>query len=158
MRKLLFMIPLLLITLAGFSQPFSGFLKPVKDNPALKGLELTDKGFSDNVALIRFTAGVEANQYIYNKVSKSVEQKFFSKAGFGLSYAFYSIREDGTPYSDFSVNALVLTTLADESPQLSFAVTGTFWQYISAGLDFQPSLVGSDYFPLSVLFGAKYKF
>lgn len=158
MRKLLFMIPLLLITLAGFSQGFNGFLKPVKDNPALKGLELTDKGFSDNVALIRFTAGVEANQYIYNKVSKSVEQRFFSKAGFGLSYAFYSVREDGTPYSDFSVNALVLTTLADESPQLSFAVTGTFWQYISAGLDFQPSLVGSDYIPVSVLFGAKYKF
>ena len=152
------MIPLLLITLAGVAQPCSGFLKPVKDNPALKGLDVTNKGFSDNIALIRFTAAVEANQYIYNKVNKAVEQKFFSKAGFGLSYAFYSVREDGTPYSDFSVNALVLTTLADESPQLSFALTGTFWQYISAGLDFQPSLVGSDYFPLSVLFGAKYKF
>ena len=156
MRKLLFMIPLLMITLTGFSQLFSGFLQPVKDNPAFK---VTDgKGFSDNVALIRFTAAVEANQYIYNKVSKAVEQKFFSKAGFGLSYAFYDLREDGTPYSDFSVNALVLTTLQDESPSLSFAVTGTFWQYISAGLDFQPSLIGSDYFPVSVLFGAKYKF
>ena len=156
MKKIIGFLFVLLITISASAQKVSMFNK-IPDN-LFTAEQTADKGFLDNsVILPRFTMGVNGNLLLYNKVTKMFESQQYARAGFGLSAAHYKPGSDGKPFNDWSLNLLVLKPLSPDA-DLSFALTVSAFQFFQAGIDFNPKLIKSDYFPVGPTFGLKYTF
>lgn len=132
MKRIIFVLILVvLLPISAHSQgPFTGFFKPT--NRVLK-FDKSRADFAQDVWLFRPTIAVTAMQFF---IESPVQVASLSQLGTGLSYARYTAKPDGTPYESFGANFLVLFSqdLAGVEPtKLSFAITGTAFQYVSIG-------------------------
>jgi hypothetical protein len=93
------------------------------------------KAVNPSVWLLRPMATITAIQLNWNKVTKQFDASALSSAGLGVSYAHF-VEANGLPYNNFSVNALLLlggNIEATEPASMSFAITGSFMNFVSLG-------------------------
>lgn len=130
MKCLILGLAFVVITLTAYSQEsWRGFFKPVSDDlfvavPGQKALS--------SVWLFRPMVSLSALQFL---LTNPVEVSSFSSLGTGLSFQ-HLISDEGEPYTNYGFNALILFTnkIGDVAPaSLSFAVTGSFLNYVSLG-------------------------
>lgn len=132
-------------------------LAPVPEDLFTREVTADRNFITDSKFLPRFTFGVNGNLLLYNKVLKQFEQQDYARAGAGLSMAHYKPGTDGIPFNDWSINLLVLKALSSDA-SLSYALTISAFTFFQAGIDFNPKLINSDYFPIGPTFGLKYTF
>lgn len=88
---------------------------------------------SSHAWIPRISAGVIANQFVYNKETKHLDMSSFTKVGLGMSYAHF-IPIDGLPYNNYSLNAFVFFPV--EESGLALAATISALEYINAGIGY----------------------
>lgn len=127
--------------------PWKGFFRPIDRSP-YKSIGI-DRALND--WKVRPLVQLTAMQFL---LTSPVTVSSLSSLGTGISYQNI-IEQNDKPYTRFAVNGLMLfTTTGEQSPaSLSFAVTGSFWQYISIGAGY--SLQEKKFF---VLTGVQYSF
>ena len=169
MKKLIIVLCLAVVTIAGFGQGFKGFLFPVEKNtPKVSGLTMTSnvKVTSDstyNTHLIRFDMDVGGVEVLYNKVDNSLIANPFLKVGIGLSYSFFRVT-NGIPFRYLSINGFVFLPITESNQLMSFAATLSSFTLFKlpispgVGLNFTPGYIKSDYFPVGPLVNLKYNF
>jgi hypothetical protein len=132
MKKVILLLLLLGIFAVGQSQNRSkGFFKPVPNDLLTKG----DRALNQSVWLFRPAVTLTAIQLNWNKESKGFDASALSSAGMGVSYAHF-IEANGLPYNNFSVNAVMLLGADIQNPSpatISFALTGTLFEYLNLG-------------------------
>jgi len=165
-KTLLLAFLLLSCTLITQAQPkvnhWDGFFKNVPSElfvpevtvPQLAGEEATV--LTPDVWLFRPAVELSAVQLVWNKESKKFDTGSFTSAGVGLSYQHY-ISNNGEPYNNFGVNALLLfditPTETAESTGIGVALTATAYQYISLGAGYNIT----NKTPM-IIFGVSYNF
>ena len=138
MKKIIIAFVLFTFTLAGFSQSFRGFFKPVTRD-VIQKFGIGENG-AYNTWLIRSKVAVTANKItLSDEEGKIFDMSFFSSTGLGLAMTHYTLLADGTPYSDFGVGlyALLDTQVSEtdiRAISVMAAVTG--WQLVNAGLGY----------------------
>jgi hypothetical protein len=158
---------LLAISLAGFAQgSWDGFFLPVNKNSAIlkeynaEGKLLIKADSTYNIRLFRGAAAVEGVKYLYNKTNKDFVPGSYGKIGVGMSWSFYKIVE-GTPINYLSLNGFVFMPVSSEQ-NLSIAATIALYNVLGFspqfGIDFEPALVNSEFFPVGPLVSLKYNF
>ena len=136
MRKVILILILAMITIVGLSQnPFKGFWKPI-DRSIFQVEYTIDRELkvdeTTSFWLFRPFVSLTAMQFTF---ANPIEVSSLSSLGTGISYSHF-INQNNAPYNNFGINALILFTdqLGGVSPaKLSFAITGSFLQYISIG-------------------------
>jgi hypothetical protein len=134
MKKLITILLFASLTLANYSQ---GFFKPVdrnmftpKDN-ALKTLAITQKWE------FRPAIAISAVQLNWNKDKKQFDASAFNSAGIGIGYQHFIELPDGSPFNNYGFNGILLLGADDilnpTVPTISFAITGSFLQYVNIG-------------------------
>ena len=130
MKRLLLVLTLAVLVTAGFSQ---GLFKPVP-----KDLLSPDnvRALGKSTALIpRFTLGITAQQFSWNKEEGRLEQATLSKVGIGLGIAHYITLADGTLYNDFTVTPLCLfPTTVDSGMTLAAVISALKFANLSPGV------------------------
>ena len=156
MKKYLIVL-LLFISVTSFGQRYRPFLDPISENPYFdKSKDITaDRG--NGIMVVRGAMSLSATQLLYNKVEKYLKPVAFEKLGVGLTYSHYKALSTGEPYNDYSVNGFLFFPL-DGNSSVSFAITGSVYQYFQLGFGFEPKLIKSDYFPVYPFLGLKYNF
>jgi len=132
MKKLIFLL-LLLIPLSGFSQSkFAGFFKPVSNN--LFPLEYSmQPGLKiPGVWLFRPAIELSAVKLTWNGTTKQFDASALDQVGIGIGYQHF-IDNSGTPYNNFGINGLLLFGADKGSGSVAFALTGSFLQYVNIG-------------------------
>ena len=136
MKKLVFLLALIFISLAGFSQVrqdrFKGFFGPVD-----KDLFVAKEGTRALTSVWLFRPIVELTALQFN-LTKPVEVASLSSLGTGISYQHF-VDVDGEPYSNFGVNGLILFSQDPggiEPAKLSFAATVSAFQYVNVGVGY----------------------
>lgn len=130
MKKLIILSFLACLTLAGTSQ---GFFKPVNRNmfvnskTGLRTLEITQKWE------IRPAITITAVQLNWNKLTKQFDASAFNQAGLGIGYQHFIELPDGSPFNNYGLNAILLLGVQESEPGISFALTGSFLQYVNIG-------------------------
>lgn len=130
MKKLIIISFLACLTLAGMSQ---GFFRPVNRNmfantkTGLRTLEITQKWE------IRPAITITAVQLNWNKLTKQFDASAFNQAGLGAGFTHFVELPDGTPFANYGINAILLLGVQEAEPGISFAVTGSFLQYVNIG-------------------------
>jgi len=112
--------------------PLNGFFKPVKLNPAVKGLG-TRAGSS--VWLLRPTVELSALQLVWNKENKAFDTKFINSAGLGVGYQHF-IDNQGEPYNNYGFNALLLFDVVPTettATTVSGAITVSVFELVNIG-------------------------
>ena len=121
------------LTATAFSQKaFNGFFKPV--NKEMFSAPLGDRAIT-STWLFRPVVQLTALQF---NLVKPVEVSSLSSLGTGMSYTHF-IEQNGEPYADFGVNALVLFTQdigGVEPAGMGFALTISALQYINVGVGY----------------------
>jgi len=144
--------------------PWTGFFYSVKDNPALKIDNNKALSVNNTTHLVRFDMNVGGVGYLYNKVEKQLELTSFLKVGMGLSYSFYKVEEGKEPYNYLSLSGFLFLPIPETGQKSSIAVAISAFNMFGLnlspqiGLNFEPSLINSDYFPIAPLVGLKYNF
>lgn len=136
MKKLILLLLVIVSTVTISAQtPFKGFWRPL-DRAAFQTIGTIDQDArtdrNANLWLFRPVVTISAMQFM---LTNPVEVSSFSSLGTGISYQNI-ISQNEKPYTRFGINALILFTqkIGDVEPaSLSFALTGSFWQYISIG-------------------------
>jgi hypothetical protein len=131
MKKLILVLTLLVFTLTSFSQHWDGFFQPVNK----KLLIVPGTRQPATVWLFRPVVTITALQFMFKD---PVEVSSLSSMGTGLSFQ-HLINNDGEPYVNYGFNALLLFTndIGGVAPaSLSFAVTGSFLNYVSVGVGY----------------------
>ena len=128
MKKLIVLLFLVSLTLAGYSQ---SIWKPVP-----KDLLSNDKAFGKSATLIpRFTLGITAQQFSWNKEEKKLEQATLSKVGIGIALANFITLDDGTLYNNFTITALCLfPTVTESGVTLAAVASALKFANISPGI------------------------
>jgi hypothetical protein len=124
MKKVIFLFALLVITVAGFSQSFSGFFKPVTADRIMM-LGAGDRELT-GVVLFRPEFTIAGNVlkplYVDGKFSR-FESSFATRVGLGVSYSLYKL-VDEQPYNVYSFAAqLSLATI--ERPNAGILITAS---------------------------------
>jgi hypothetical protein len=142
MRKALILL-FLVISIAGNSQAFKGFFKPVPSNLLVGSDLMRYKADGLNVTVSKWVMrpAVTLSALQISKSTtpgKQVDVSSLTKAGMGLSYSHF-VQQNGTPYNDFSVNAIFLfdvvpagTTSINLSPVLTLSAL----QFVSVGVGY----------------------
>lgn len=125
MKKIIFLIALLAIAVAGYSQSsFSGFFKPVTTDQ-LVSYGLGGQGLQ-GVVLFRpeFTIAGNVLKPLYiDGVYAGLESSFATRVGMGVSYSLYKLVE-GQPYNVYSFAAqLSLATIEKPNAGLLFTAS-----------------------------------
>ena len=159
MKKVLILFILSAFTLAGFSQGFEGFLKPIDKSIFGQSMASENKGFSLDLAsevssvwIIRKSVAVTAlrmtRDYVMDENGEATDVKKWngklaSAAGVGLSYGNY-ILVDGEPYCRFSADVLLMTTTMINGEEFGLGVGAfvTLWEYFKVGVDYINKQVG----------------
>ena len=133
MKKLLFLIALLCMTLVSVGQGrWDGFFKPVPKDMFNNTKAVSSQWlFRPSVTLTALTFNLK---YTDGKF-EGFGSEFLSKTGAGLTFAHY-IEVDGLPYNNFSISGLVLMP-TDEDPLVSLAVSVTALKYVNVGLGYE---------------------
>ena len=170
MKKISMILVLIALTASAFAQdkPFKGFLLPIEKNPiivntvqAYRDLEVVDSTYS--IRLFRLDMSLGGVQVLYNKVEKKLNPQPFLKVGLGLTYSFYKV-VSGVPINYLSINGVVFLPLTESNQLMSFAFTVSSLRLFKLpispgiGINFTPSYIKSDYFPLAPLLNLKYNF
>ena len=114
----------------GLTASAQGLFKPVPADL----FQTNQKALESSHAWIpRISAGVIANQFVYNKETKHLDMSSFTKVGLGMSYAHF-IPIDGLPYNNYSLNAFVFFPV--EESGLALAATISALEYINAGIGY----------------------
>jgi len=133
MKKLITLLFFVILTITGFSQ---GFFKPVdsemfKNDKGIRVLAVTQKWE------FRPAITISAVQLNWNKGTKQFDASAFNSAGIGVGYQHFVELADGTPFNNFGFNGILLLGADDilnpTVPTISFAVTGSFLQYVQLG-------------------------
>lgn len=133
MKKLIIIIFLASLTLTGMSQ---GFFRPVDKNmfthgkTGLKTLAVTQKWE------FRPAISITAVQLNWNKLTKQFDAAALNSAGLGIGYQHFVELPNGSPYNNYGLNAILLIGADVEQAEpatISFAVTGSFLQYVNIG-------------------------
>ena len=133
--KRLIVILLFFISIAGYSQKWDGFFKPITKNEFLVRSNLADKAVT-NVWLFRPAVTVTAVQLNWDKERKGFDATAFSSAGLGLGYQHF-IDANGDTFNNYGFNALVLfgyDLQTTEPATISLALTGSMFQYLNLGI------------------------
>lgn len=149
-------------------KPFSGFFFDVNQNPLVVKSQGNDlikfrADSSYNIHLVRFNAGLGGVQILYNKATKEFKAEPFAKVGVGLTYSFYSV-SNGEAFNYLSLNGFLFLPMTDLNTTMSVAVTVSAFKLFgtnlspSLGVNFEPSLINSDYVPVGPIFNLKYNF
>jgi hypothetical protein len=154
MKRLILLFGIILISISVSAQYF---WQPVKNHPYFDQKLTKSVDRISGIWLVRLSAGVIADELKYNKVSKVLEQQAFNKMGLGVSWNHYKDNA-GNPYNDFSVNGFLFVPSGATPTNMSIAVTASVFQFLQAGINLEPALFNSDYFPVSLLVGLKYSF
>jgi hypothetical protein len=135
MKKLIFLL-LLLIPVMGFSQnPFKGFFKPIAATTLEGRYSVGALTTSTGQFLFRPAIAITAVQLNWNKVTKQFDASALNQAGLGIGYQHFKT-DNGVIFNDFGFNAIVLLGADMNNPQpanVSFALTGSFLQYVNLG-------------------------
>jgi hypothetical protein len=145
MKKIL-ILAFLCLTVTVSAQRFDHFFGPVPNDLIEKTRGAT------SVWLFRPVVTLTAMQF---ELTKPVTVASLSSLGTGISYQHF-VEADGEPYANFGANLLVLFEqdfAGIEPTHLSFAVTGSLFQYVSVGVGY--SLNSKHFF---VLTGISYSF
>lgn len=157
MKKLLIIL-FLAIGITAYCQdsPFKGFFKPINRALFILPDPTIDRGIrvdeSTNFWLFRPVVSITAMQFLFEK---PVTVSSLSSFGTGVSFQNI-INANAAPYTRFGFNALLLFSqkIGDVEPaSLSFAVTGSFLNYVSVGGGY--SLQAKKFF---ILTGVTYNF
>jgi hypothetical protein len=130
MKKVIILLFFAALTLAGTSQ---GFFRPVDKNmfvnskTGLRTLEITQKWE------FRPAITITAIQLNWNKLTKQFDASAFNQAGLGAGFTHFVELPDGTPFANYGINAILLLGVQEAEPGISFAVTGSFLQYVNIG-------------------------
>ena len=133
MKKITIVLAFIIVVLnvSAQSSAFNGFFRPVKSFP-----KVTTDGFRElevkNFWKVRPILALSAVQF---RLQNPVQVSSFTSMGTGLSYQHF-IEVNGKPYNNVGINALFLYTSDLKEVQnmnLSFAFTGSFWQYFNIG-------------------------
>jgi hypothetical protein len=155
MKRLILGLAFVVITCTAFSQErWRGFFEPVDKSIFIPTqlFPVRADGTAANVWLFRPVVALSALQFMF---TSPVEVSSFSSLGTGLSFQ-HLISNGGEPYTNYGFNALILFTnkIGDVAPaSLSFAVTGSFLNYVSLGAGY--SLQAKKVF---ILTGVTYSF
>jgi len=147
MKKLIVILSLVVLSTTGFSQSFKGFFGPVEKDM----FSASDRSVT-SVWLFRPVVTLTALQFT---LTNPVEVASLNSLGTGISYQHF-IERNEEPYNNLGFNALILFNqdpLGIAPANLSFAVTGNFLQYVSAGVGY--SLAIKKFFLLT---GVTYNF
>lgn len=135
--------------------PFKGFWRPL-NRSVFQSIETIDRGIkvdeTTSLWLMRPVIELSALQFM---LTNPIQVSSLTSLGTGLSYQ-HIINANGKPYTNFGLNALILFTNkvgGIEPASLSFAVTGSFLQYLNVGGGY--SLQAKKFFILS---GVTYNF
>jgi hypothetical protein len=141
MKRIIFLLLLAGIFAATSAQKaHTSFFRPVPSNLftsdvySLKTLE------NASVWLLRPAAGIVATRMTYDKTTKLWDTAPLSAAGLGVGYQHFVELPDGTPYNNFGVNLLLLTTVQlSEVQQASMGIGlfATVFGFINIGCDYQ---------------------
>jgi hypothetical protein len=172
MKKLILFLTIIFVTITIEAQQFRGMILPVSEHPYFSTETTADRNLN-GIILPRFNLGVTGKELCWNKAIKKFDEKTLIKAGGGVSFDHNKLLKDGTIYNDWSVNVLVLMSIYDDEPLIedpelniktpeptSIAVTVSVHEVINAGLNVVPKYFqkGSDYFPVSLIWGLSYTF
>jgi len=136
MKRTILVTALMVVTLTAFSQDrWLGFFSPVNKDIFIpkEPFPVRADGTASNVWLFRPVVTLTALQFMF---TSPVQVSSLSSLGTGLSYQHLIADGDGEPYTNYGINALILFTnkVGDVAPaSLSFAVTGSFLNYVSLG-------------------------
>jgi len=135
MKKIITLFFLVSLTLASYSQTKQGFFSPVNKN--LFEQVKHDKAVTPGLWLLRPAIAISAVQLNWNKLTKQFDASAFNSAGLGIGYQHFVELADGTPFNNFGFNGILLLGVGDilnpTVPTVSFAVTGSFLQYVNLG-------------------------
>jgi len=156
MKKLLITFLFLAIGLSGIAQgPWNGFFKPINRTLFLP-IETIDRDVkvdeTTSFWLFRPVVSITAMQFLFES---PVTVSSLSSFGTGVSFQNI-INANAAPYTRFGFNALLLFSqkIGDVEPaSLSFALTGSFLNYVSVGGGY--SLQAKKFF---ILTGITYNF
>lgn len=140
MKKLIFLL-LLMVALPGFSQSkFQGFFKPVPaDLIQIQLSGISGKSFEkQSLWIFRPKAGVIATRHTYYKDTKSWVTTPLAAVGVGAGYQHFTQLPTGEPFNDFGINLLLLTDTQDAS--MGLGLFGTFFGWINLGADYSFAL------------------
>jgi len=174
MKKILFLLAFIAFGISVSAQSaFDGFLFPVSDNPTIvksrvayeqsKALSTYKADSSYVLRLVRFNVGVGGVQVLRNKVEKEWKPEAFTKVGIGLSYSFFKV-DKGEASNYLSLNGFLFLPVTEANQTISIAASISAYRIFkteispSIGVNFEPSLIKSDYFPLAPLLSLKYNF
>jgi hypothetical protein len=133
MKKLIIIALFALFSVLSYSQ---GIFRPVPVNFTSDKYALNQSA-TPSVWIPRISAGVVANQFTYNSVTKQLDETSFSKVGLGISYAHY-IPVNDTPYNNFSLNGFVF--FPTNNSGLSLVASISALQYLSIGIGYDIKL------------------
>lgn len=133
MKKLITLLFFVVLTITGFSQ---SFFRPVnqemfKKADGTKVLTVTQKWE------LRPAIAISAVQLNWNKLTKQFDASAFNSAGLGIGYQHFVELASGEPFNNFGFNGILLigadNITYSATPTISFAVTGSFLQYVNLG-------------------------
>jgi len=151
-----------------------GILLPVNENPAVlkSNPDFQNRSIRGDssyvIKLVRYSTSVSGGQILYNKVTKEFIPQTFTKVGIGMSFSFYKV-QNGNAFNYLSINGFFFFPVSGGGTQItdqtmSVAVMAAAYKLFGTnlspeiGINFEPSLLKSDYFPLAPMFGIKYNF
>jgi len=111
----------------------------------------------------RGAISVKGVQFLYNKVLKEIEPLEFDKIGVGGSYSFYRVR-NGLATKYLSLNGFVFLPFPESHQSVSFALGVSALNIMGlnlnpeVGINVEPGLWKSDYFPVGALAKLTYVF
>lgn len=94
------------------------------------------KAMGKSTAFIpRFTLGITAQQFSWNKEEGNINQATLSKIGIGIAAAHYITLDDGTLYNNFTITGLCLfPTTEDSGVTLAAVASALKFANISPGI------------------------
>jgi len=97
---------------------------------------ISKKALGKSTAFIpRFTLGITAQQFSWNKEEGKLNQATLSKVGIGVAAAHYINLDDGTLYNNFTVTGLCLfPTTEDSGVTLAAVASALKFANISPGI------------------------
>jgi len=127
MKKLIFIAVLFILGMVAYAQ---SMWKPVP--PDL----ISKKALGKSTAFIpRFTLGITAQQFSWNKEESKLDQSTLSKIGIGVAAAHYINLNDGTLYNNFTITGLCLfPTVEDSGVTLAAVASALKFANISPGI------------------------
>jgi hypothetical protein len=132
MKKIIVIVTLVMLSIAGFSQSFKGFWKPVDKNLLSPKLGETPSP----TWLFRPTVELSALQLTWNKTTKGFDASSLTSAGVGISYEHFILDDNGEVYNNFGLTGLLLFDLipTETTPAgLSLAATVNALKFINVG-------------------------